>query len=161
MITVRPATPDDAGQMAEVLNAIIETGGTTAFQSRKTAKDIIAMTTQHPTKSFCHVALEDGAKVVGFQYINPNDKLPAHMGDIASFVAEGQQGKGIGGALIKATKTAALKAGYTEINATIRADNVPGLTYYSRIGFQDYHVDKDVPLSDGTLVDRISKRLVL
>jgi L-amino acid N-acyltransferase YncA len=161
MITVRPATPQDADQMAALLNAIIETGGTTAFQSERTAQDIIAMTTRDAKQSFCHVAIEDGNKVVGFQYVNPSDHLSATTGDIASFVAEGQQGKGIGGALISATREKALAVGFTEINATIRADNVPGLAYYSRIGFLDYDIAKDVPLSDGTLVDRISKRLKL
>ena len=51
--------------------------------------------------------------------------------------------------------------GLKALNATIRADNVSGLTYYGKMGFVDYKVDKAVALKDGQLVDRISKRYVL
>ena len=40
---------------------------------------------------------------------------------------------------------------------TIRADNLPGLAYYGRIGFTEYDRVTGVPLSDGTPVDRIRK----
>lgn len=52
-------------------------------------------------------------------------------------------------------------AGLTAINATIRADNVGGLAYYTRMGFQPHAVQKGVPLADGTPADRVSKRLAL
>ena len=51
--------------------------------------------------------------------------------------------------------------GLTSINACIRADNVGGLAFYSKQGFQDHSVDKDVPLKDGTRVDRVNKRFSL
>ena len=35
------------------------------------------------------------------------------------------------------------------INATIRADNVPGLAYYAKMGFREYKVDADVHLARG------------
>jgi hypothetical protein len=44
------------------------------------------------------------------------------------------------------------------INATIRADNTGGLAYYAKMGFETYGITKDVPLLDGTPVDRINKR---
>lgn len=39
--------------------------------------------------------------------------------------------------------------GFTVINATIRADNVPGLAYYTKMGFREYKVDADVHLARG------------
>ena len=39
--------------------------------------------------------------------------------------------------------------GFTVINATIRADNVPGLAYYAKMGFREYKVDADVHLARG------------
>jgi hypothetical protein len=47
------------------------------------------------------------------------------------------------------------------INATIRADNVGGLAFYSRLGFTDHGISRAVPLRDGTPVDRVSKRFIL
>ena len=43
------------------------------------------------------------------------------------------------------------------IDATIRAANVPGLAYYTAMGFEDYGMLGDVPLSDGQIVDRMRK----
>jgi hypothetical protein len=63
--------------------------------------------------------------------------------------------------MFAATKQAATDAGYGFINAKIRADNVPGLAYYTKMGFADHSIDKDVPLSDGTPMDRVTKRLTL
>lgn len=39
--------------------------------------------------------------------------------------------------------------GFTVIKATIRADNVPGLVYYAKMGFREYKVDADVHLARG------------
>ncbi len=47
------------------------------------------------------------------------------------------------------------------IDATIRADNASGLAYYKAMGFTDWDVLRDVPLSDGRVVDRIRKRFDL
>ncbi len=68
---------------------------------------------------------------------------------------------GAGTALFKATCDHARSIGLKALNATIRADNLGGLTYYGKMGFVDYKVDKAVPLNDGRLVDRISKRYLL
>jgi len=81
------------------------------------------------------------------------------MGSIATFARPGTAQKGIGSALFKATLAASHAAGYTHLDATIRADNTGGLAYYSKMGFQDHSVTKAKPLSDGTKVDRIHKRL--
>jgi hypothetical protein len=63
--------------------------------------------------------------------------------------------------LFAATREAATRLGLVGINATIRADNVGGLTFYGKQGFQDHSVALAVPLNDGTPVDRISKRYPL
>ena len=70
-------------------------------------------------------------------------------------------GLGIGSALFTATRAAAKRLGYAWINATIRADNPVGLAYYQSRGFRDWHLLEDVPLGDGTVVDKICKRFDL
>ncbi|MDB5552313.1 MAG: GCN5-related N-acetyltransferase, partial [Rhizobium sp.] len=69
--------------------------------------------------------------------------------------------KGVGTALFPVTRAAAEKLGLAFINATIRADNVSGLAYYTAMGFEDYDRQVGVPLLDGTPVDRIKKRFLL
>jgi L-amino acid N-acyltransferase YncA len=158
MITVRRASSFDAGSMAELLNAIIEKGGTTAILRPVTAKDIIEWMGHAPTQSAWHVALDTRENVVGFQWIEPIHYIPPEACNIATFVELGRTGLGIGSSLFDATKKAAKALGYVWINAKIRADNEGGLTYYQSRGFRDWRSDEDEELADGTIVSKISKR---
>ena len=158
MITVRAAMDLDAGSMATLLNAIIERGGTTALTKPVTARDIRDRLSANAVHSAWHVALDDRERVVGFQWIGPNDSLPENAADIATFVEIGRTGLGIGSALFSATAKAAKALGYVWINATIRADNEGGLVYYQSRGFRDWAHDTDIMLDNGLIVDKIRKR---
>ena len=161
--TFRPATEADATAMADLLNRTIETGGTTAHQSRFDAKRMLGHYIAPPLGISCFVALLDG-EVIGFQALERSDpdwqgegKLPYDWAVIATFVDEGHRGLGIGRALFALTLDAARTADVVAIDATIRADNALGLAYYSRMGFSDHAVINDVPLRDGTKIDRVQK----
>ncbi len=95
---------------------------------------------------------------MGFQWISTHPDWPTEACDIATFVQVGRTGLGIGSALFSATSDAANQLGYVWINATIRADNTGGLTYYQSRGFRDWHYDEEVALASGQIVDKISKR---
>ncbi len=109
--------------------------------------------------------------MLGFQILehaDPNWKgpgwLPEGWAVIASFVAQDQQGRGgVGQRLWRETLLAAKVAGVASIDATIRADNVPGgLAYYAGLGFRDYdRIEAVPPLADGRKTDRIRKRFDL
>lgn len=156
--TTRPAMPDDFRVLAQLLNRIIEIGGTTAYTDPVTA-DYLLQKSETPG-SHWSVAIND-AQIIGFQWIAPNDALPEGACDIASFVDPDAQGKGAGQVLFPATYAAARGLGYGWINATIRADNVPGLAYYSGLGFVDWNRENAITLGDGTVTDRIKKRFDL
>jgi L-amino acid N-acyltransferase YncA len=160
---IAPVTAGDAPGMTTLLNAIIERGGTTAHQTLYNTDNMMEHYIAPPGLVCCHVAKE-GNNVLGFQWVGwPGEKSPMPEGwaVIASFVAIEAAGRGIGQLLFKATHAAACAAGVKTIDATIRADNVPGLKYYSGLGFVDYDRLANVPLRDGTRVDRIRKRLDL
>ncbi len=158
---IRPATLHDAPDMVAVLNPIIVAGGTTAHQRPFEVERIQSHYIAPKRKVSCMVA-EDAGRVIGFQSLNwpqdNDDSVPGGWAIIASFVAPDAAGKGVGPQLFDATKATARAAGVQVIDATIRADNVPGLRYYSGLGFVDYDLLEDVPLSDGSLVDRVRKR---
>lgn len=158
---IRKAILLDTGSMARLLNEIIARGGTTAMTDPVTAEDLRAMMDQSSAGSAWHVALDDAEAVTGFQWIERHDALPPEACDIATFVRVGQTGHGIGSALFTATAKAARAMGYRWINATIRADNEGGLTYYQSRGFRPYGVLEGVRLADGTAVDKIMKRFDL
>ena len=160
---VRAATEADADGMVHLLNAIIEKGGTTAHQTLFDADRMRGHYIAPAENICCHVAVT-GAEVLGFQSLiwpDPAPPMPQGWALIASFVSASAAGQGVGRALLQATTSAARDAGVTTIDATIRADNASGLGYYSAMGFVDYAFRKGVPLSDGTPVDRIRKRLDL
>lgn len=153
---VRKAASQDATAMAALLNRIIAIGGTTAHQVAKTAEAVRADYIDGPDCITSVVAVVDG-QIIGWQAVGwwQGD---AHIG---TFVDPEVQAKGTGAALFAETLRAAKVAGLTEIHASIRADNVPGLAYYARIGFQDIGFDPDFALNDGTKVGRINRKLPL
>ena len=159
---IRQATPDDAAEMAALLNEIIRIGGTTAFQKETSVEAMGAFIRKLQTAGCIHVARDrkTGA-LLGYQSLESYPDLPKTLGIIATFAKVGSTARGIGTALFSATRQAAPALGFTEIDATIRADNTGGLAYYNKMGFVDHSIAKAVPLDDGNPVDRISKRLKL
>lgn len=162
---VRLADPKDAQGMVDVINPLIKRGDTTAHQTPFTVERITNHYIQPENLLSCHVASE-GETILGFQALmwanDPvNDPMPDGWAYIASFVSDNSAGKGIGHQLFEATKQLAKTAGAVAIDATIRADNIPGLGYYSKIGFVDYDRLIAVELSDGRRIDRIRKKFVL
>ena len=157
---IRPALPEDAQGMIDILNPIIRAGDTTAIPDEYSLAEQKEFLLGLGPKSACHVAVEDG-RIVGFQTIEPHDGLPPDVVDIATFVRIGEKGRGVGARLTRATAEAAQKLGYAAINATIRADNAEGLAFYTKMGFRDHAIARAVPLKTGKRVDRLSKRRLL
>lgn len=156
---IRPASPQDAEAMVTLQNEIIRIGGTTAYQTPRAAVDMLRYIAGASVVS-CHLADEDGL-ILGFQSISRSTSLPEDWGDIGTFVQPGLQAKGIGGALFAASLASARAAGLQVLNATIRADNVPGLAYYGKRGFVEYESQPDWVLADGRKVGRVSRRFDL
>lgn len=153
---VREATPSDAAQMCELLNEIIEIGGTTA------AEDVMSLAAFHAHyfegegSVSLFVAEKDGV-ILGFQKLNKLGRTSDEIADIATFARASNKVKGVGRALFERTQAAAKAGGFSQINARIRADNVPGMGYYTAMGFEPFDVVKAVPLKDGRPVDRMIK----
>ena len=160
---IRPAVASDKEQLADILNGVIAIGGTTAYQTPVAPEYFDSLIDNPDPKTFLHVAEKDG-QLEGMQWMrpmDPDDMTLGEMGGIATFARPGTAQKGIGTALFQTTFAASVAAGYAVLDATIRADNTGGLAYYAKMGFQDHAVTKEVPLADGTEVDRVHKRLKL
>ena len=159
MIHVRPALRTDLQAMVDVLNPIIRAGGTTAYQTPLSTQELANLTLDRERNVSVFVAVDPDGVVAGFQYLTR--MADPEIGDIASFTRQEPPLKGAGRALMAETIAAARTAGIRAINAKIRADNTPGLGYYTAMGFEDFDREYAVPLSDGTPVDRVIKRLQL
>jgi ribosomal protein S18 acetylase RimI-like enzyme len=162
-LTTRRAMPDDAEEMAALINEIIRIGGTTAYEVPFDREAMDHEFISSPDVIACTLAENEGV-LLGFQVLLSaleGEPMPPGWGAIGTYARVGHTGVGIGRALFEETKHAARAAGLRTIDATIRADNVGGLRFYGRLGFVDYNRKVGVPLNDGTLVDRVQKRFDL
>lgn len=155
--TVRPGQPFDAGAMATLLNDIIARGDSTAFTDPVTGHSLREWMA---AGDVWHVAEAEG-EVIGFQWLGPHPDLPEDTADVATFVAPGRHGIGTGSALWEATREAARARGWRFVVAVIRADNEAGLAYYGSRGFEDVDRLPRQRLGDGTIVDKVVKRIRL
>ena|SRR5579872_5951792 len=161
-IDVREARREDAAALTELLNAIIARGGTTALEDPYTAERFAWAYIDGPDVHCCFVAVDPATgRLEGYQSLGRNSDLPDDIGDVGTFARLGGAQRGVGSALFAATRVRAAGLGLAAINATIRADNVGGLAFYGKQGFLDHSVTPNVPLKDGSLVDRVNKRFVL
>ena len=161
-ILVRPVEAGDAPELADLLNAIIAKGGTTALHEPFTADTLDAVYLTGRDVLCCFVAQDEATgRLLGFQTLGRYPSLPDDIGDIGTFARVGGTQRGIGSALFAATRARATELGLAAINASIRADNGGGLAFYARQGFVDHARSPGVPLADGTPVDRVHKRYSL
>jgi hypothetical protein len=157
-IVVREAIKSDGRALRVLLNEIIHIGGTTAIELPMLDSEFKDYFLCGPNFIHCYVATSKSTGILGFQSLTRHPKLADGWADIATFAKIKPKTPGVGTALFNRTILYARRVGLGIINATIRADNISGLSYYSKMGFVDYFVDSAVPLSNGTLVDRVSKK---
>ncbi|MEH6360480.1 MAG: GNAT family N-acetyltransferase [Amylibacter sp.] len=140
------------------MNEIIKIGGLTAIETPLSHQGFC----DYFLSGICCFGAENSTGILmGFQALEHHTELPQDCADIATFVKHSTTQSGIGTALFQHTLRHAQQRGIDSINATIRQDNASGIAYYSRMGFTDHSVIRDVPLLDGTKVNRISKRYAI
>ncbi len=157
-LTVRPANDTDATGMCAVLNEIIRIGGTTAITNELSPDEMRDWFISGDAVVSCFVAVDADGTILGFQALSTYGSLPAGWVDIATFASHPHQKSGIGSALFARTREAAARRGFATINATIRVDNVGGLAYYHRMGFETYRVEEGDPKAQGRVFNRVHKR---
>jgi L-amino acid N-acyltransferase YncA len=159
---VRDVMRADAAELADLLNAIIAKGGTTALEEPFTPEALDRAYLTGPAVHCCFVAIDSATRrIEGFQTLGRYPTLPDEIGDIGTFARLDGTQRGVGTALFTATRTRARTLGLSAINATIRADNAGGLAFYEKQGFVDHDVVEGVPLKDGARIDRVIKRYIL
>lgn len=152
----RDARPGDAEAMTAILNRIIAIGGTTAHETSKTDQQVRIDYVDGPEVLSSVVAEVEGT-IIGWQSVSRWQGEP-HIG---SFVDPRVQARGAGAAMFDLTCQRLRGQGVSRIIASIRADNLPGLAYYARLGFVDVGQEPGFALSDGRVVGRVHRRFDL
>ena len=157
-LDIRPAAAEDAPALTAILNAHVAGGTTTAIGERLTPPVFAHWFIDGPEALGALTAWEAEA-AAGFQALERG--ASAAEAEIATFAAPKALRRGVGRALMEATRARARALGFTALVATIRADNAGGLAFYRAMEFRPWEIRRAVPLADGRLVDRVRLRLTL
>jgi L-amino acid N-acyltransferase YncA len=159
MIQIRPARVGDAEGIVNVLNPLVETGESTALDAVFTAEQERIFIRDFPVQGLFQVAEQtDGGVIVGFQNVEPFATYTAafaHVGVIGTYVGPSEHRQGIGRLLFEATRRAAKEKGYEKLFGFVRADNVAGLAFYKRIGFEVIGIAKRHAKIKGRYIDEV------
>ena len=146
---LRACKPKDAQAMCDLINPIIQAGGTTAHRQLFDPARMTRHYISAPLIIACTTAWVDD-ELYGFQSLEWADpdvggafSLPSDWGVIATFVRREAAQKGVGSALFAQTRMHAARAGVSVIDATIRTENTGGQRYYAKMGFVSYREDAD------------------
>jgi L-amino acid N-acyltransferase YncA len=139
-VLIREARPEDAAAVVRILNAIIEAGEYTVFDSPFTVEAEDRYITGLPERGIFHVAQTCvGGRIVGLQTLEPFATYTHafdHVGGIATYVDLDCRRRGIGRRLFEATFDSARQEGYEKIFTYVRGDNPAALTAYMKSGFR-------------------------
>jgi L-amino acid N-acyltransferase YncA len=137
-VHIRVATPDDAGGVAAVLNAVIAGGRHSLLDTPFTEAQERAFIQDLPARAFLHVA-EAGGGIVGVQTVEPWTTTATHEFDhvatIGTWVAAASRRRGVGRRLCEASFAAARALGFEKVFTDVRADNVVSLAFHLSLGF--------------------------
>lgn len=139
-LVIRDVVPEDAEQLAAILNPIIELGTSTALDTPYTIEEEREYVAAFPARGVFHVAVRaSDARVVGLQTVEPfatGTHAFDHVGVMGTYVDLGCHRQGIARRLFEATFEAARLKGYEKIFTYVRADNEAGLATYLGQGFE-------------------------
>jgi phosphinothricin acetyltransferase len=159
---IRKAILKDAKKIADIYNqgieeriATLETTTRTAEERRKWLKE----------KDFRHpvfVAV-DNSEVVGWASLNVFNQREAYkfVGDISVYVDKSMRGKGIGKLLLQTLEKEARKLKYHKLVIAGFPFNIPAISLYTKIGFQEIGIYKEQGILDGKWVDVILMEKIL
>jgi L-amino acid N-acyltransferase YncA len=139
-LLIRPAQPDDAEAVVNILNPIIAAGSYTALDTQFSVVAEREFIAGFPVRGIFHVAvLVPNGRIVGLQTVEPFATYTHgfdHVGTVGTFVDLACRRQGIGGRLFEATFEAARRQGYEKLFTFIRADNPGALVGYLKQGFR-------------------------
>jgi L-amino acid N-acyltransferase YncA len=139
-LSIRAVEPHDAEAVAGILNAVIDEGGYTVFDTPFTTQDEQRYIESFPARGVFLLAVrQPGQQIVGFQSLEPFAAYTHafdHVGVMGTYVAKGHRRQGVATALFAATFEAARRRGYEKIFTFVRADNPAALATYVKHGFR-------------------------
>lgn len=135
-VDLRPATPDDAGAIAEIYNEAVARSVATFDTAPRSIERQRLWLEEHAPPWVALVATESGA-VVGWASLSPWSDRPAYSrtAEVSVYVASGTRGRGVGTALLTALVAEGGRAGFHTLLARIADRNPASLRLHRALGF--------------------------
>lgn len=156
---IRKATPDDAAQVASVMNAVILEGRWTALTNPFTEAEERAFIAGLGARSAMFVAAVE-ANIVGIQVIEPDglahytDSM-RHVGTVGTWIHTDFRGHRIGQCLAEASFAFARDNGYEKLSIQVLVHNERARRFYSKLGFEEFGVARKHVKLDGCFYDAV------
>jgi L-amino acid N-acyltransferase YncA len=158
-LAIRAAEPQDAEAVACILNAVIEEGIHTVFDTPFTVEEERRYIESLPKRGVFLLAVRQlDQQVVGFQNLQPFATYTHacdHVGVMGTYVAVSHRRQGVATALFTAMFEAARQRGFEKIFTFVRADNQAALTAYLKQGFSVIGTARRQAKIRGAYVDEI------
>jgi L-phenylalanine/L-methionine N-acetyltransferase len=154
-ITVRAREPEDAADVAELLNQPRAVWGTlqTPFTSIEERRKRMASL---PAGHTNFVAVIEG-KVIGTLGLNRLEGRRSHVGTIGMAVHDAFAGRGAGSALMAAAVEQADRwLNLTRLELNVYADNARAIALYERFGFEREGLFRAFAWRDGAYADSVA-----
>jgi L-amino acid N-acyltransferase YncA len=158
-LSIRAVEPDDAGGIAQILNAVIGEGVSTVFDTPFTVEAERRFIESFPVRGVFLVAVrQPDQQIVGFQNLEPFASYTHafdHVGVMGTYVAAAHRRQGVAAALFQSSFEIAPRKGFEKIFAFVRGDNPAALATYRKHGFQVIGTARRQAKIRGVYIDEI------
>ena len=138
--TIRRAAAEDAEKILAVLQTVARERVHSAIDLPWGADEERAYLRALSPRETTHIAELASGEVIGFQTLDLWAAVVnsmRHVGQIGTFLLPAWRRRGVGRALFDATKTFALRSGYSKFVIQVRASNLSAQAFYKTLGFRE------------------------
>ncbi len=162
VLSIRPAQPEDYGEIASIYNEAITHGGITMDGNVYGAQDIEAIVQKMNHREALLVA-DLATKVIGWGVIKRySDRIGYQLCcETSTYLTFSETGKGYGNVLQEALMAEVKAYGYHHIVAKILAANQGSIRFHQRFGFEIVGIQKEIGFMNNTWHDVVIMQCIL
>jgi L-amino acid N-acyltransferase YncA len=161
--SVRPATIDDAGAIAEIYAEHVRTGTASFDTAPRTSEETARKIDEIQAKGWPFLVAERGGEVVGYAYATQFRDRPAYRFacEDSIYVGADQIGRGVGTILMRELIAAATACGFRQMIAVVGGGEPGSVALHAKLGFEHAGRMRAVGRKFGRWLDSIYMQLEL